>query len=373
MQSLALITSHAPSLIQFRAQMIRELIKRNVQVFAIAPNYEDEIRNEVKSLGAIPIDCPIERAGMNPIRDLINTWKLMRLLRRLKPDISLGYFIKPVIFGSFASFFAGVPRRFAMVEGLGFVFIQNEMRWSYKRIVLKWMVLFLYKLSFSCVRKVIFLNPDDKLELERVGILPSYKSFILGGIGVDLDIWKDEAKIQESPNFLMVARLLHEKGVSDFVDAARIIKRKYRHARFVLLGGFDDNPGAIQRANLEAWISEGLIEWYGHVPVKAWLSQSSVFVLPSYREGVPVSTQEALAMGRAVITTDVAGCRETVTHGVNGFLVPVRDSRALAEKMEFFIKNPEMITKMGRESRNIAENRFDIHKVSLRLVNLLLD
>ncbi|QQN71624.1 glycosyltransferase family 4 protein [Comamonas testosteroni] len=373
MRTIVLITSHAPSLTSFRAPLIRLLHSQGVQVFALAPNFDESTRFAVQALGAMPIDCPMARTGMNPLRDAVNTWHMAKLLRRLKPDMSLGYFIKPVIFGTLAAWWAGVPQRFAMVEGLGFVFTPtDDGAFSFKRRLLKRLVLWLYKLGMSRAERVIFLNSDDQAELVASGVLPASKGFLLGGIGVDLEHWVPAPPVQQPPTFMLVARLLREKGVAQYAAAARIVKQKYPQTRFILLGGLDDNPGSITEADVQAWVGEGTLEWHGHTPVMPWMAQTSVYVLPSYREGVPVSTQEAMAMGRAVITTDVPGCRQTVMDGVNGFLVPPRDVEALAEKMQLFIAQPELIATMGQASRRIAEERFDVRKVNRRLVDLLL-
>lgn len=372
MTTLALITSHAPSLVHFRAPLIRKLQAQGIQVLALAPNFDEHSRVAMQALGATPIDCPMSRTGMNPLVDAINTWKMAQLLKRLKPDIALGYFIKPVIFGSIAAWWAGVPRRFAMVEGLGFVFTPGTNGLSFKRRMLKRLVLWLYKLGLSRAQRVIFLNPDDQAELVAAGLLPARKGFLLGGIGLELNQWPQQPPVLEPVTFLLVARLLREKGIEDYAAAARIVKRQHPQARFILLGGLDDNPGSITQADVEAWVTEGILEWHGHVPVQPWLVQTSVYVLPSYREGVPVSTQEAMAMGRPIITTDVPGCRETVLDGVNGFLVPARDADALAQKMLLFIHQPELIAPMGQASRRLAEERFDVHKVNQRLMGVLL-
>lgn len=373
MPTLALITSHAPSLANFRAPLIRTLHAQGIQVLALAPNFDERTRAAVQALGATPVDCPMSRTGMNPVMDAINTWKMARLLKQLRPDITLGYFIKPVIFGSIAAWWVGVPRRFAMVEGLGFVFTPGAAGLSFKRRVLKRLVLWLYKLGLSRAQRVIFLNPDDQAELVAAGALPARKGFLLGGIGVDLAQWPQQPPVLASVTFLLVARLLREKGIEDYAAAARIVKQRHPQARFILLGGLDDNPGAITQADVQAWVAAGVLEWHGHVPVQPWLAQASVYVLPSYREGVPVSTQEAMATGRAVITTDVPGCRQTVDEGVNGFLVPVRQPQALADAMCRFIDQPELIATMGQASRRLAEQRFDVHKVNARLVDVLLE
>jgi glycosyltransferase involved in cell wall biosynthesis len=370
---IILITSHAPSLVYFRAPLIKTIVENDFDIYALAPNFDEQTRVAVRTLGAIPVDCPISRTGMNPLSDAINTWKMTRLLKRIKPDITLGYFIKPVIYGSIAARLAGVPRRFAMVEGLGFVFTPATNALSLKRRLLKHLVLLLYRLGLSCAHCVIFLNPDDRAELSAAGVVPSSKTFLLGGIGVDLDKWAVSPSVVSPVTFLLVARLLREKGVEEYATAARLVKQRYPGARFILLGGIDDNPGSITINDVQAWVDEGILEWHGHVAVQPWLKQTSVFVLPSYyREGVPASTQEAMAMGRAVITTDAPGCRETVVEGVNGFLVPSRNALALAEKMFTFIEQPTLIEFMGRESRRLAEERFDVHKVNQRLVDLIL-
>jgi glycosyltransferase involved in cell wall biosynthesis len=164
---------------------------------------------------------------------------------------------------------------------------------------------------------------------------------------------------------MLMARLLREKGIYEYVEAARAVRQQHPHARFLLLGGTDPNPGALTREEVAAWVAEGVVEWLGHVDnVRPWIASTSVYVLPSYREGKPRSTQEAMAMSRPVITTDAPGCRDTVIEGVNGFLVPVRDSAALADAMMRFIDQPELIPRMGRESRRIAEERFDVHRIN---------
>jgi len=371
MPTLALITSHAPSLRCFRAPLIRAIRDRGVRVLALAPNFDEDTRAAVSALGAIPVDYAMSRTGMNPLRDAWNTWRLARLLRDLRPDITLGYFIKPVIFGSLAARWAGVPRRFAMVEGLGFVFTDGARELSFGRRLLKRLVMALYRMGLSCADRVVFLNSDDQAELVDAGLLPASKGFLLGGIGVDLSQWQATPPVLSPVTFLLVARLLREKGIEQYAQAARLIKRDHPEVRFVLLGGVDRNPGSITRADVQLWVDQGVLEWHGHVPVHPWLTQTSVFVLPSYREGVPVSTQEAMAAGRAVITTDVPGCRETVVDGVNGFLVPVRNPDALAEKMRIFIEQPQLIAPMGQASRRMAEERFDAHKVSQRLADLM--
>lgn len=369
---IIIISSHAPALVGFRRQLIESLIAQSHEVIAMAPNFTAASRAQVSSLGASTVDCIMHRTGMNPLRDLTATVGLLRQINAINPDVTLGFFIKPVIFGTLASWLAGVPRRIAMVEGLGYVFTPIGEKLSAKRRLLKRLVMWLYRLAFTKAHRVVFLNPDDQNEFVQAKLLPRAKSYLLGGIGVDFSLWTEQVTVSDPVSFLLVARLLKEKGVLEYAAAARLVKAKHPQARFILLGGVDDNPGAITEADVIAWVSEGILEWHGHVPVQPWLAQASVFVLPSYREGVPCSTQEAMATGRAVITTDVPGCRETVVHGVNGFLVPPQNAQALAACMEHFIEQPQLIAQMGKESRRLAEQRFNVHEVNARLIKLLL-
>lgn len=370
--SCAIVTSQAFSMVNFRGPLIRDLVNAGVQVHALAPDYDDELRQKVFELGASPVDFCLTRTGMNPLSDGLDTLRLAGLLRRLRPDVTLGYFIKPVIYGTIAAWLAGVPRRVAMIEGLGYVFTVSGDRQTWRRKLLRTLVGELYRFALAKAQKVIFLNRDDLTEFIEANLVDEVKGINLGGIGVDLADWPLVPPINQPVTFLLAARLLREKGIVEYAEAARHVKAKYPDVRFILLGGLDPNPGGLPQSEVKSWVKEGLLEWPGHVAVKPWLVQASVYVLPShYREGVPRSTQEAMAMGRAVITTDAPGCRETVKEGVNGFLVPVRDIPALARAMLQFVENPALISVMGRESRRLAEKSFDVHVVNARLLKIL--
>lgn len=367
----ALITSQAFSLSNFRGPLISTLVAQGIEVLAIAPDYDESTRAAVRAFGAVPIDCSFSRAGVNPFRDGLDTIRLAVVLRRLQPEVTLGYFIKPVIFGTLAAWLAGVPRRVAMIEGLGYVFTDSGKRELLLKKLLRSLVSRLYRFALAKANKVIFLNGDDIKEFVLADLVQKNKVINLGGIGVDLDDWKFTKPFNKPITFLLVARLLREKGILEYVEAARLVKARYPEVRFVLLGGLDLNPGSFDHSEVQGWTTEGLLEWPGHVEVKPWLRKASVFVLPSYREGVPRSTQEAMAMGRAVITTDAPGCRDTVDEGVNGLLVPVRDVPALANAMMRFVETPALIERMGRESRRLAEERFDVCKINARLLKIL--
>lgn len=358
-------------MINFRGLLIRDLVAAGVQVHALAPDYDEEMRQKVLKLGASPVDFRLTRTGMNPLRDGIDTIRLAVLLRGLRPDISLGYFIKPVIFGTLAAWIARVPRRVAMIEGLGYVFTDSGGSQTPLRKLLRKLVSFLYRFSLVRAQKVIFLNGDDLAEFVAAKVVDQSKAVNLGGIGVDLTDWPLAPSFTQPVTFLLAARLLREKGIIEYAEAARRVKAVHPDVRFILLGALDPNPGGLKHSEVEVWVKEGLLEWPGHVAVKPWLMQTSVFVLPSYREGVPRSTQEAMAMGRAVITTNAPGCRETVDEGVNGFLVPVRDVAALATAMLRFVENSSLIGIMGCESRRLAEARFDARAINAHLLRVL--
>ena len=372
MRSIAVISSQAFAIVNFRGPLIRDLVARGVAVYALAPDYDDDIRGKVAGLGARPIDFSLSRAGLNPVRDLLDAVRLRAVLRRLAPDASLANYIKPVIYGSLAAWAAGVPVRYSMIEGLGYVFIEADGRRSLRRRALRYAVSLLYKCALKTNRRVLFVNPDDRGQFLASNIVKPEQTAQVDGIGLDLDHYAPVAPVFEPVTFLLVARMLREKGVYDFVDAARVVKGRFPSVRFMLVGSTDLNPGSVARATLEAWEREGLVEWAGQVPdVRPWIARASVFVLPSYREGLPRSSQEAMAMARPVITTDCVGCRETVVEGVNGYLVPVRRPDALAASMMRFVEAPHLIQQMGRESRRMAKERFDVREINRQILEIL--
>ena len=335
---ISIIGNQAFSLLNFRGPLISEMVSKGFEVLALAPDYDEDTRVQLRALGAEPVDFSLSRAGTNPVIDGKDMLRLALLLRKFKPDLTLTYFAKPVIYGTLAAWVAGVPRRFAMIEGLGYAFTSTEGVTPLRRKVLKGAVMMLYEIALKRADGVFFLNRDDIAEFLDRRLIDPTKVIFLGGIGVNLDEWMPVPPVIKPITFILAARLLREKGIVEFAQAARIIKQKHHNTRFILLGDLDTNPGALSRHEVTQWVAEGVLEWPGHVPdVRVWMERASVFVLPSYyREGVPRSIQEAMAMARPVITTDAPGCRETVIEGKNGFLVPVRDADALAATMERF-------------------------------------
>lgn len=367
----AIIGNQAFSLLNFRSPLIREIVSRGHAVYALAPDFDEKTSAHVRALGAEPVSISLSRTGLNPIRDAADVARLRRVLAVLTPDTVLSFAIKPVIFGTLAARLARMPNRYALIAGLGYAFGEDA-RKTPKSAAIHYAARGLYRLALSQAEKVFMQNPDDADDFVSLGIVPRSKIVVVNGTGVDLSDWPLLPPVTAPPTFVLAARLLAEKGILDYVAAARIVKARYPTARFILLGGLDSNPNGIARAEVEQWVTEGVIEWHGHVPVRPWLAQASVFVLPSYyREGVPRSIQEAMASGRPIITTDAPGCRETVTEGVNGYFIAPRDPQGLALAMRKFIDEPDRIVSMGNESRKLVEKRFDIRDVNRTMIETM--
>jgi glycosyltransferase involved in cell wall biosynthesis len=253
-----------------------------------------------------------------------------------------------------------------MVTGLGYVFMGN----SPKQRLIRPLVSFLYRKALAANSKVFFLNSDDRRLFGRLGIADQPgKSVLINGEGIDIHHFSEQRIEPAPPKFLMIARLIRDKGIREYAEAARLLGKRHPQALFRLLGPPDVNPTAVPLSQIQAWHGEGRIEYLGETrDVRPYLADANVFVLPSYREGLPVTIMEAMASGRPVVTTNAPGCRETVVDGDNGFLVPVGNAEALAEAMERFALQPELIKRMGRRSREIAEEKYDVHKVNATIM-----
>ena len=372
-KKIALIGTTGSSFHGFRAELIRDLVQQGHQVYAFISEYTDNCFAKIKRLGAEPIPYKLSRGGLNPFADIACYLQLKRTLKKIKPDIVFSYFAKPVIYGSMAAKAAKVPHIVGMLEGLGYTFTDQPEGLSSKGKLIRNIQVILYKIAIPCVDHMVFLNHDDPKDLLETYNIHAKKVYILGGIGLDLAQYPYSIASSFPIKFLFIGRLLREKGVFELIKAIRIVKAQYPAAQFVVLGAIDQqNMGALKQDELDKLIVENLFEYPGYVTnVQDWITDSSIFILPSYREGIPRSTQEAMAVGRAVITTDVPGCRETVIDGLNGFLVPKWDAEALAEKMCYFIENPEQVNIMGFESYKIAQENFDARIIKKKLFDIM--
>lgn len=364
MNTFLLIASFPDSLIKFRGPLLRALVAKGLRVHVAAPDLSSAtaISDELAAMGVQVHEIGLRRTGTNPLADLRTVAELRRLMVRIKPDYVLGYTIKPVIYGSIAAWLARVPYRFALVTGLGYAFTGEA---SGKRGLLRKLIQRLYRFGLSRTHKVFFQNPDDEALFRNLHLLPaSISSRVVNGSGVDVADYA-VAPLPENPAFLLIARLLGDKGVREYARAAQEIRARFPAVRFQLVGWIDDNPDAIAQQELDDWTESGALEFVGKVSdVRPAIAECSVYVLPSYREGTPRTVLESMAMGRPVITTDAPGCRETVEDGKNGFLVPVQAVDELVEAMVRFIETPELTARMGERSRQIAEEKYDVHKVN---------
>lgn len=366
---ILLLASYAPSLVLFRGPLIETIVSSGNEVIAVAPDMDQSTRETLHRLGASPIDLPLSRTGLNPLLDLLYCWRLYRLMCRTNPTLILSYTAKPNIWGAIAAKFARI-RSAAMVTGLGYAFTDAGKK-SWKRSMIHVLQARLYRIATNKNDVVIFQNADDRDDFIYVGCLADpQKARLVNGSGVGLEQFPP-TPLPETPHFLMIARLLFSKGVCEYAEAAIRVKAEYPDARFSLVGFFDEGPDGIPKSTVKAWERHGLEYLGGLTDVRPSIAASSVYVLPSYREGTPRSVLEAMASGRAVITTDVPGCRETVVDGVNGFLIPVRDSDTLAQKMRWMIQNPGAVALMGEQSLQITREKFDVHKVNDTLMHHL--
>ena len=358
-----LIGSFPDSILQFRGPLLAALRAKGHQVHVAAPNLPDSsaMRQQLQEMGLVVHSVSIHRTGQNPLVDAITLYQLWQLMRRIRPNVVLSYTIKPVIYGSLAAWLARVPQRFALITGLGYSFQGT----SNARGALRALVQRLYGLALRRTHKVFFQNPDDQALFRSLHLLPATTpSCVINGSGVDLISFAVKP-FPPGVNFLMIGRLLGDKGVREYVQAAQRTLKLYPECRFFLVGWIDENPDAVSQAELDAWIKAGTICFLGRLTdVRQAIESCNVYVLPSYREGTPRTVLEAMAMGRAVITTDAPGCRETVTNGDNGFLIPVKSIVALADAMARFIDDPDLAARMGHRSRRIAEEKYDVLKVN---------
>ena len=369
--SVIILSAFEGSIVSFKGPLIEDLVKKQYNVYTLAPDFSKETLDSLIQLGARPIEIKLSRTSFNVFKDLMDLFRLVMIMRNIKPVIYLGYYIKPVIWGGIAAYIARVPKRIVMIEGLGHIFTENKNRESIKSLIIKNLVSLLYRVSLMASQFVFFLNNDDKTEFESRKIIRKNKAFVLGGIGLKLNEWPCLVPVTDPINFLFVGRLVEEKGLGEFIHAAEIIKERYSNATFTALGEPEKREAKFSAHYLKSLDRKGTICFPGHVSVLEWFEHCSVFVLPSYREGIPRSTQEAMACGKPVITTNAPGCKETVEEGRNGFLVTTGDVDSLVEAMEKFILKPSIIASMGAESRMLAEEKFDAYSVNRRFFDVV--
>lgn len=368
---ILVLASLAYSLVNFRGRLLAAMIANGHEVIACAPDSDPEIEAKLASMGVAYHRMPMARTGMNPLTDIVTLGWLSAFLLRQRPQLVLAYTQKPIIYGGIASRLFGKARFFAMVSGLGHVFSEDGSRGL---PLIRRIVSALYRFALHRAEAIFVFNRDDREEMVRHRILRTNACVVqVPGSGVDLSHYAQQPVPDGPPIFLMIARLLRNKGLLEFFEAARIVRASHPQVRCRLLGPLDTNPEAIDRATIERWHGQGVIEYCGETrDVRPHLAAASIFVLPSwYREGLPRTLLEAMSVGRAVITTDMPGCREPVDDGVNGYLVAPRDGPALAQAMLHFARNPGLARDMGAAARRTAEERFAVERVNTLLLTTM--
>lgn len=349
-----LIVNKSESVLTFRRNLILHLQKNGYDVVIIAQDAERE--SEIRALGVRFYCAAQDNRGINPFAILRYWHQINTILRREKPDIVFTFQLKANIFGILAARVAGVKKIFAMVEGAGDVFIKQTLTWR----VLRGIVCLLYRLAFHYAERVFFLNKEDRKEFLSRRILGEEKSVVISGIGVDLERFARKP-LKNFNRFLMVARLHREKGVFEYCECARRVRQKYPDAVFEFLGPERE----IKVADIQEYIDDGSVHYLGVAQdVRPYLEACTMLILPSYREGLPMSVMEAEAVGRGIITFDNVGCRDTVQDGYNGFLLPAKDVSAMVEKCCYILDNPKEAIRMGENSRCFAEEHFDQEKIN---------
>ena len=324
----------------------------------------EKLAASITGLGADYRPVSLNQTALDPLRAMREVVALAHILRAEPADLVLTHSTKQNVVGPLAARLAGINDVFAMIEGFGWAFSHGD---EPPRRALRAMIGTLLRISLRCCAGVFVLNDDDEAFVRAARLVrPDQRVVKVDGTGIDLDQFAFTPVPPGDPSFLLTARLLREKGILDFVEAAKILKRDAPKCRFQLLGPLDSNPGALSSDDIGRWRAENVVDYLGHTEdVRPFLRSCTTFVLPTYyREGLPRTVIEALAVGRPVITTGISACRQATIDGTNGFVVPQRDPAALAAAMRRFIDDPSLVVRMGQASRHIAEKTFDVAKVN---------
>ncbi len=360
-------------MVRFRSGLIRAMTQKGYEVHLLIPaeaslmgDYGEQ-KQSLQALGATLHEYPLQRARISPAQDMRAFCHMVHIIRAIQADIVMAYMMKPVVYGIMAAKLCGVKQRFAMLDGLGFAFTQrgeNALSMSARITRL------LLRMSLKFAHHVLFLNRDDGQTLRNTGVLNRRTpSTIIHGTGLDLEHFNGPDTNVDCRTFLMISRLLRDKGVREFVEAARIVCESHPAARFVLVGDYDAAPGAITIEEVKSW------HWIDYVgpqsDVRPWITDCLAFALPSYREGRPRTVMEAMAMRRACIVTDVPGCRDCIINGETGWLVPPQDPGALAHAMISYLDNPKMAATHGATARVTAETFYPEDRVNQSVLQAL--
>lgn len=368
---IAIVSNNSSNLINFRGHLIKSLVDKKNNVLVITPKKDFSINFEKKilELGAKISTIPLERTGTNPFQDITTYFSIKSLFDKFKPDIVLSYTSKPIIYCGLVIGKNNKINFFPNLTGLGYGFTDN---FHFKRIIINFILKILYKFSLKSSTAIIFQNPDDRLLFKTLNLTNNKKTFIVNGSGVDTDFFFPTS-LPIEPKFLMLSRIVADKGVMEYCEAAREIRSKFPDAKFQLAGSFDNNPSGIKYDQIKKFIDNKDIEYLGHVDnVRELLHQCRFYVLPSYREGTPRSVLEAMSVGRPIITTDTVGCRETVVDGLNGLLVQVKSKISLVDAIKkMLVFDDVKINEMARQSIKLVRQKYDVSKVNQNIIEII--
>ncbi|WP_289039734.1 glycosyltransferase family 4 protein [uncultured Zobellia sp.] len=372
-KNILILCSASFSLSNFRGDLIKHLLTKGFKVYCGGPDFDENTLKMVRELGGIPVPFNLQRTGLNPLSDYNTIKELKTIMVTHKIDVLFPYTIKPVIYGSFAAKKLGIPV-ISLITGLGFTFS----RVTTKAKVLQSVTEFLYRKALKSNKAVIFQNSDDLELFKNHKIVARNQSLhVVNGSGINLDKFSFKPRRHSSSSavkFVLVARLMKEKGVELLMNGARELKPHYPNSEFHIIGEPPENSSsAVSKKELEELDRNGTIVYHGKsTNVAKSISELDIFVLPTYyREGVPRSILEALSSGMPIITTMQPGCKETVVEGKNGFLIAPKEEKPLVDAMKYFLDNPGQIEIMGQESRKLAENKFDVNLINSHIFNII--
>jgi len=356
------------SIINFRGSLIKKLVKEGYKVTAVSSKASKLELEKIKNLGASYIDIELRHNTISLFKDIVYFLKLRKIIFKLNPNIIISYTMKPVIYSGLAIFFKKNINYYPLITGLGNIFNTKKINLYPIKIIL----IYLCKIALRNAKILIFQNIDNLQYFKKLKIAPKIKKVIIEGSGVDIDYFNIEPFTNKNITFLLIARLLKDKGIIEYIEAAKKVKSKIKNINFNLIGWKDYSSNQVDFNYIKRNHDDKIINYLGSQEnVKPFIADSHIYVLPSYHEGLPRSILEAMAMGRPIITTQVPGCKETVVNNENGFLIPCKNINILVEKMIWFITNKEEISKMGQKSRNIVKKKFSSKKIDNEFIKLL--
>lgn len=366
-KSIAFLCAKGDSLIRFRGELIKQFLIRDYTVHALASEIDPVYMTELKSLGVKFHTISLRRKSLNPfhaVSDLINIFKV---IRSIKPSIIFSYTHKSVIIGAFAGFLNHIPTRCSLITGTGHIFERE----TFKKKLVSLMACYVFKIALKLSTNVIFQNKDDKKLFIDFNLVKDECSYVVNGSGVDLNYFQEE-DLPDELSVICLTRLIKSKGVWEYAKTSKEVKKLIPNAKFYLAGFADDHEDSISEEEIKnEWSEKYGIEYLGFFsdPREA-IRMASVYVLLSYNEGTPRSVLEAMSMGRPIVTTDVAGCRETVKDGINGYLVPDKNIQEPIKKITL-LADAKLRKTMGRESRLYCVEKYDVHKVNKEILNIM--